>query len=300
MQKIIPHLWLNKNAEEAVAFYTSIFNNGKILGTAAYTEAGQEIHQMKPGSIMSINFEIEGFEFITINGGSIFTINPSISFMVHYTDKDAIGELWEKLLEGGKTLMPLDAYPFSEKYGWVQDKYGVSWQIMLGQGTIVQTIMPSLMYTQRVAGKAEEAINLYTSTFRNGEVKMLARYPAGMPDDKEGTLMYSDFLIEGQMFAAMDSAGKHAFTFSEGVSLLVNCEDQTEIDRLWEALSVDPEAEQCGWMKDKYGVSWQIVPNIMQEILRSDDTEKKNRVIAAMMPMKKIDLDVIEKAARGE
>lgn len=291
MTKITPHLWFDKQAEEAVNFYVAVFGKGKIGNAARYPEAGKEIHGMEPGTVMTMEFEIDGCPFLALNGGPHFKFTPAISFMVHCASKEEVDTLWQKLIEGGSVLMPIDAYPFSERYGWLKDKYGVTWQLIFSNGmAIEQKIVPSLMFAGTVAGKAEEAINFYTALFENSSVGMIARYPADQAPDKEGTIMYADFTLAGQKFAAMDSARVHDFTFNEAVSLLVICKDQAEIDELWSKLSAVPEAEQCGWLKDMYGVSWQIVPAGMAEIMNNPDKEKTNRAMAAMMQMKKIDI----------
>jgi len=300
-------LWFDTNAEEAVSFYTSIFRMGKTHEVTRYPDAGKEIHGMEAGTVLTVDFEIEGCRFLALNGGPVFTFTPAISFMVNFDpsrESDAEGrleEVWEKLEEGGKILMPLQAYPFSEKYGWIQDKYGVSWQLILTdpKGEERPVIIPSLMYVGDVAGKAREAIDLYTSVFKNSKVGQLAPYPAGMEPNKEGTLMFGDFMLEKQWFAAMDSANAHQFDFNEAISLLIQCEDQEEIDHYWEKLSAVKEAEQCGWLKDKFGVSWQVSPLGMGAMLNDPDQEKSKRAMNAMFSMKKIDIVALKAAFNG-
>jgi predicted 3-demethylubiquinone-9 3-methyltransferase (glyoxalase superfamily) len=155
------------------------------------------------------------------------------------------------------------------------------------------------MFVGDVYGKAEEAINFYASVFRNAKVGDIARYPTGLEPDKEGTVMYSSFTLEGQEFGAMDSARMHDFKFNEAISFIIHCENQEEIDYYWEKLSAVPEAEQCGWLKDKYGLSWQVVPNAMDKLMESTDQEKINRVTKAFLKMKKFDIAKLEKAAAG-
>ena len=126
-------------------------------------------------------------------------------------------------------------------------------------------------------------------------------YPYG-PDqqpDKEGTLMYADFMLEKQWFAANDSADDHKFNFNEAVSLMVNCHTQQEIDHYWKKLSAVPQAEQCGWLKDKFGLSWQIVPDNMEDMMADKDEKRVKRVTEAFLKMKKFDLAELEKAYKG-
>jgi predicted 3-demethylubiquinone-9 3-methyltransferase (glyoxalase superfamily) len=299
-QKIVPCIWLDNQAEEAAEFYTNLFNGGKIGRVLRYSEAGQEIHGQKPGSAMTAELEIEGFQFMLLNGGPIFKPNPSISFIVRCAEKDEINRLWEKLSDGGEALMPLQKYPFSELYGWVSDKYGVSWQLMLDTDRTEQKISPSLLFVGKVCGKAEEAINFYVSVFKKFKVGDIARYPAGMEPDKEGSVMYSDFILEGQSFSAMDSAREHKFGFSEGISLIVNCGTQEEIDYYWEKLTAVRESEQCGWLKDKYGVSWQITPPVLDDMIENHQSENAKRAMNAMLKMKKLDIAELKRAYEGK
>jgi predicted 3-demethylubiquinone-9 3-methyltransferase (glyoxalase superfamily) len=203
-----------------------------------------------------------------------------------------VDQIWEKLAPGGTVMMELGEYPFSQRYGWVQDKFGVSWQVIYTEGDFQQRIMPALMFVGNVCGKAEEAIGFYASVFQNTKSEVLARYEKGEEPDKAGTVKYAHFILEGQEFAAMDSAWTHNFGFNEGVSLIVNCKDQKEIDYFWDKLSAVPESEQCGWIKDKYGVSWQITPANMAELL-AKNPEKTTPV---MLEMKKIIIADLEQA----
>ena len=199
--------------------------------------------------------------------------------------------------------MPLDKYPFSERYGWLQDKYGLSWQLILSnpEGEERPFIVPSLMFVGKVCGKAEESTNFYMSVFKNSRRGIVARYPKGMEPDKEGTIMFTDFMIENQWFAAMDSARAHNFAFNEATSFMVYCDTQKEIDYYWDRLSAVPEAEQCGWLKDKYGLSWQIVPTTMDEMMANGTREQIDRLTQAFLPMKKLVIAELEKAfIKGE
>lgn len=298
MQKIVPNIWLATQAVEAAQFYTSTFKNSKILNEVDYTEVGQDIHGQEPGSAMTVDLEIEGYQFVLLNGGPIFSPNPSISFFVNCESKDEVSRLWDTLSEGGKVLMPLNTYPFSEWYGWVEDKFGVSWQVALADGSIAK-VVPSLMFVGDNVGKAEEAVNYYVSVFHDAEAKSFFRYEAGQEPDRAGTIAYADFMLEGQSFAAMDSARMHDFAFSEGLSLIVNCETQEQIDYYWDKLSAVPEAEQCGWLKDKYGVSWQITPTGFNEMMKDPSSPGAKRAMEAMFKMKKLDIAELEKAFNG-
>ncbi|MDQ3072346.1 MAG: VOC family protein, partial [Bacteroidota bacterium] len=229
------------------------------------------------------------------NGGPHFKFNPAVSFIVNCDSKEEVEGLWQKLSEGGKTLMPLDAYPFSEKYGWCEDKFGLSWQLILSspEGGRRPKIMPSMMFVGPNAGRAENAFKFYISIFRDSGAGQVVRYSGNEGADKEGTIMYADFHLESQWFAVMDSAFEHQFAFNEAISFIIDCESQEEVDHYWNRLSEggDEKAQQCGWLKDKFGVSWQVVPTILNELLSSTDKEKSKRAMNAMLKMKKIEIE---------
>jgi predicted 3-demethylubiquinone-9 3-methyltransferase (glyoxalase superfamily) len=292
-QKITYCLWFHTEAEEAVDFYASVFPNAKRTGNVnnpVDTPSG------KTGTVLTSGFELDGQEFMILNGGPEFTMNPSISFMVHCDTAGEVEALWNKLSDGGKALMPLDTYPFSDKYGWIQDKYGLSWQLILPKQKAPQKVMPSLLFVNEVYGKAEEAIQYYTSVFRNAKMGNIARYPGGMEPDQEGTLMYADFVLEGQWFVAMDSALNHQFHFGEAISFIVHCDTQEEIDYYWDTFTKEGKELQCGWLRDKYGVAWQITPEVMLNLLQGEDREKARRAMEAMMTMVKLDIAALENA----
>jgi predicted 3-demethylubiquinone-9 3-methyltransferase (glyoxalase superfamily) len=303
MQKITPHLWFDKDAEEAANFYTSIFSNSKITNITT-------IHDVPTptGDCDIISFELNGQPFMAINAGPLFKFNPSISFMVNFDpsrDKKArenLDVLWGNLSQGGTSLMPLDKYPFSEHYGWIQDQYGLSWQLILSdpEGEERPAIVPSLLFVGAVAGRAEEAVDFYLSVFRNSKRGIVARYGKDQEPDKEGTIMFSDFMLGDQWFAAMDSALEHEFAFNEAISFLVPCETQEEIDYFWGKLSADPKSEQCGWLKDKYGLSWQVWPTAMGEMMTKGTPEQIARITEAFLPMKKFDIAALKRAYEGK
>jgi predicted 3-demethylubiquinone-9 3-methyltransferase (glyoxalase superfamily) len=180
----------------------------------------------------------------------------------------------------------------------VQDKYGLSWQLILTnpEGEERPFIVPSLLFVGKVAGKAGEAVDSYVSVFKNARRGTTSRYPKGMEPEKEGTIQFSDFMLENQWFAAMDSALGHDFAFNEAISFLVNCEGQGEVDELWERLSAVPGSEQCGWLKDRYGLSWQIIPRQMGQLLSHPNRKKALAATNAMLKMKKIVIADLQRA----
>ena len=299
--KIIPHLWFDKNAHEAARFYTSIFPNSKIKSTTIQNSPYS-------GDFDIVSFELWGQEFMAIGAGPYFKFNPSISFVVNFAPSrlknasEMLDQVWSQLADGGTVLMPLGKYPYSKKYGWIQDKYGLSWQLILTnpEGEERPEILPSLLFVNENAGKAEEAMNFYFTVFKNSKTGQIVRYPKGMEPDQEGTIMFADFLLEDQWFVVMDSARNHEFNFNEAISFLVNCDSQDEIDGYWEKLSAVPEAEQSGWLKDKYGISWQIVPKELDEMMTKGSPEQIARMNSVMLKMKKLDLVQLRKAYEGD
>lgn len=277
-KQIYPCLWFNGNAKEAAIFYSTVFNNTKIVSE----------------NEMVVTFNVAGQKFMCLNGGPHFTINPSISFFVVCENENEIDATWHKLIDGGNILMPYDKYEWSTKYGWVQDKFGVSWQLSLGKMEEVgQKFTPSFMFTGKQAGNAEKAIEFYTSVFNNCSVVGILKYTAEDPDI-EGTVKHAQFKLNNQVFMAMDSSLEHNFGFNEAISLVVECDTQEQIDYFWEKLSAVPEAEQCGWLKDKFGVSWQIIPSVLEKLMI--DPARSKRVVQAFMKMKKFDIEALENA----
>lgn len=291
--KITYCLWFNKEAEDAAKFYSGIFKDVKIneiFRNSVDTPSG------KAGTVLTVSLSIEGQQFLGLNGGPEFKINPSISFFVHCKTEKEVVQLWEKLSENGTVLMPLDKYFFSKKYGWIQDKFGVSWQLILSEDKIKQVIVPSLLFVGKVYGKVKEAMKFYTSVFKDSVIGNVSPYGEGMDPEKKDSIAYAEFQLEKQWFSAMESAREHHFYFNEGLSFVVNCDTQKEIDGYWKKLSAVPEAETCGWLKDKYGVSWQIVPANISKLLQHKDPEKSKRVMQAIMKMKKLDVAGLENA----
>jgi predicted 3-demethylubiquinone-9 3-methyltransferase (glyoxalase superfamily) len=197
--------------------------------------------------------------------------------------------------------MELGEYPFSEKFGWTQDKYGLSWQVMFkGDRKIEPKIIPTLLFVGEQCGKAEAAIRFYASIFNDSRVGDIDRYGKGEGPDQEGTVKLAAFTLEGQVFWAMDSALDHKFAFNEAVSFMVLCANQEEIDYYWNRLTADGgQQSMCGWLKDKFGVSWQVAPAGLDEMLRDPDKEKVERVTNAFLRMKKFDIAELKKAYQG-
>jgi predicted 3-demethylubiquinone-9 3-methyltransferase (glyoxalase superfamily) len=293
VKRIVPHLWYDKEAIEASELYVSTFPESKVTKVST-------IPGTPSGDADVVSFELFGQPFMAISAGPLFKFNPSVSFLIRCRAKEEVDAYWRAISEGGTELMPLGSYPFSQRYGWTQDRYGLSWQIMLDrEPDLDRRITPTLMFVGEVCGKAEEAITFYTSLFPNSKVGHILRYQGGEEPDREGTIKHVGFRLQGQEFAAMDSALAHDFGFNEAISLMVYCEDQGEIDHYWDGLSAVPESEQCGWLKDQYGLSWQVVPTAMDEMLASGTKEQIARVTEAFLEMKKFDIAELQTAYEG-
>ncbi len=286
MHKITPFLWFDNQAEEAANFYTSVFANSQIGNVLRNGEA-----------VMVVDFSLGGQVFNALNGGPQFKFNPSASFFVTCETEAETDLVWQKLAEGGFVMMPLDRYDWSAKYGFLQDRFGVCWQISLGKLADVggQKFTPCLLFTGPQQGRGAEAVRFYTGLFRDSAITGILHYGAG-EDGPEGSVKHAQFSLEGQTFMIMDNPMDQSFTFNEAVSFVVNCDTQDEVDYFWEKLTADGGAEsQCGWLKDKFGVSWQIIPEALPRLLA--DPETAQHAMAAMMHMRKIEIEKLTPAS---
>ena len=275
---IYPCLWFDGQAKAAADFYCSIIKNSKITVDTP----------------LVVNFELNGKKVMGLNGGRNFKINPSISFLVTCESIDETNEIWNKLIYGGKVMMPIDKYDWSPRYGWLQDKFGMTWQIMTGTAPGEKLkIIPSMLFTGTQFGRAEEAVNFYTSLFDNSSIDMMLHYPE-QDAANAGKVMFSEYKLNKQSIAAMDGPGEHNYTFNEAVSFVVSCETQKEIDYYWNKLTEGGQESMCGWLKDKFGVSWQIVPAVLGKLMT--DPGKAPRVMQAFMKMKKFDIEKLVQA----
>ncbi len=292
MQKIVPHLWYDTEAKEAVQFYMSLFEGSRLLSL-------NTIHDTPSGDADFLRFELAGQQFMAISAGPYFKFNPSISLMVACSTAAEVDAKWQALSEGGSPLMELGEYPFSKRYGWIQDRYGLSWQLMFTEDITQQMVTPNLLFSGDVCGRTEEAIRFYTEVFKPSETGMVSRYAPGEAMLPKADINYAAFKLLGYSLSAMDNGYDAPFNFNEAFSLIVRCENQAEIDYYWEKLSFVPESEQCGWLKDPFGVSWQIVPTIMDDMMGKGSPEAVQRVTEAFLQMKKFDIAALERAFNG-
>lgn len=283
MSKFSTCLWFNNEAEAAANLYINAFEDGQQGKVSYYVD---DEHKPK-GSVLTVEFTLGEIEFMALNGGPEFTFTPAISFFVDCETEEQLQKLWNTLVVEGKVLMPLDQYPFSEKFGWLEDCFGVSWQLNLAGKK--QCITPTLMFSNQKYGKAEEAMNHWLSIFGDGKIE-------GIQKNEDGTIMQAAFTLRGQPFRVMDSAGKHDFDFTMATSFCVYCENQEEIDRIWAEVTAKGKEWPCGWMEDQYGVYWQIATRDMNTLIDYSDPVRANRVMQALYKMKKIDIATLRDA----
>jgi len=292
---ITPCLWFAEGVEAAAAWYAGLFPGSAIVARGHYPDAIDNPAGRPRGGVMTIELELAGQRFTLLEGGPAFRPGPSISFFVMVEDHAEVDRLADALLEGGKAMMPLDAYPWSPRYAWIEDRHGVSWQVMAKEGPTA--IIPCLMFSGAQHGHAEEALRRYTSIFPGSEIVALERYAAG--EGHEGMIKHGRCHLGGQPVVAMDGHTAHDLSFTEGVSLQVTCEDQAEVDRFWAALSEGGKPGPCGWLHDRFGVSWQIVPADIRTWMSSPDAAARDRAFAAMMKMSRPDIAALEAAFAG-
>ncbi|WP_407477698.1 VOC family protein [Elizabethkingia meningoseptica] len=280
---IFPCLWCDGNAKESAAFYCQVFD-GKVTADTPMVQ----------------NIELFGQKLMLLDAGPHFEKNPSISFLVNCASEEEVQKYWDMLSEGGMVLMALDSYPWSKKYGWLKDKYGTTWQLYFGEMQ-EQRIVPTLMFMHQNNGKAMEAMEFYTGIFPNSKIEGIMKYKEGgengeIPED----IQHAQFVINNYTMHCMDSSFDHQFDFSEGISLVVMTDDQQETDHFWNSLiSGGGRESMCGWLKDPYGVSWQIVPKRLIELMNDSDPEKSQKIFQAMLKMQKIIIADLEEAYRS-
>ncbi len=281
---IFPCLWYDGDAKESSEFYCKVFD-GKITADTPVV----------------MNIELFGQKIMLLDGGPQFKKNASVSFMVICETEDEVQKYWDMLIEDGMALMPLDSYSWSKKYGWVKDQYGVTWQIFLGEKQSEQKIIPTMMFIHGNNGKASEAMQLYTAVFPDSEIGNILRYGDGSEGhaaaEPPENIQLGHFVINGYSLFCMDNSYDHQFDFNEGISMVVMTDDQDQTDRYWNKLVSDGGQESmCGWLKDKYGLSWQIVPKKLIQLMSDPDQAKAQKVVQAMMKMQKIIIQDLENA----
>lgn len=187
--------------------------------------------------------------------------------------------------------MELAEQPWAKKYGWTADRFGVEWQIMHSENE--NEIVPAFLFVEELFGQGQKAIDFYTQHFKNSEILVKAMNP------ENNTIMFAQFDLGGQKFVLMEGPGEHGHVFNEAYSIMVECDTQEEIDYHWEGLSKGGSQGPCGWLKDPFGVSWQIAPAQVSEWLAKASPEQKDNFMKQMLQMKKLDIAPLKAAVTG-
>lgn len=274
MKTIIPYLWFHQDLEKAVRLYTSLFPGSGIKNQFTIDPALDPKNQM-----LSVSFQLFGQDFYALNGGPMFSFTPAVSFFVSCDSAEELDRYWATLTDGGEILMELGNYPFSERYGWYNDRFGLSWQLSLQSN--VQRITPFLMFIGGNFGKAAQAMEWYTHIFPNSRII-----------DTEN----KRFSLNQQEWMIFENDFPHAFAITPAISFYVNVDTQAQIDEYWEKLTNHGEEQMCGWLKDRYGISWQIIPSDFDHYLLDQNEIRRKRVMDALLTMRKIDIQTLEKA----
>lgn len=294
---LAPCVWLDDQAEAAAARYAQVLPGGRTIAVARYPEAVDNPGGRPRGSVLTVEVELAGQRLTLLNGGPRVTLNPSVSLFVQLDDRADATRLFDQLAAGGQVLMPLDQYPWSPCYGWVQDRFGVSWQVITGRAPGGDTIVPCLMFAGAQHGRAEEALRRYAAIFPEGRVDSLEPY--GPDEGPAGALKHGRCALAGHALVAMDSHLAHDLAFNEALSLQVMCADQAEVDRYWAALGDGGTPGRCGWLTDRFGVSWQVVPTALATWMASPDPGARDRVFAALLTMGKLEVAALARAFAG-
>ncbi len=273
---VYPCLWFDRQAKEAAQLYCSVFKNSEIVSETPTV----------------VSFKLNGKKILALNGGPVFQINPSISLFVSCDSVKETDRIWNALIEGGSAYIPIGSYPWSEHYGWLKDRYGMTWQIFsTGKNDGEMRILPAMLFTDKQFGRGVEAISFYLSVFSDSAVNVMELYHED--DVNAGKILYSEFSLNKAEIVLMDGPGDHHYTFNEAVSFVIECENQQEIDYYWEKLTEGGEESMCGWLKDKFGVSWQVVPEILTQLM--NDPEKAPKVFESFRNMRKLEIDKLYK-----
>ncbi|MFA5512023.1 MAG: VOC family protein [Candidatus Kapaibacterium sp.] len=272
-------LWFDNNAMEVVEHYKRAFDDLKV------TDENNIV----------VNIKTAGQKIMLLNGGPMFKQNPSSSIMVTCETIEEADNIYNILSEGGDIIMPLDEYDWSKRFCWINDKYGVSWQIYHGkiENTGGKKFSPTFMFTGDVCGRAEEAINYYNEVFRDSDIVGILRYDND-ENEMPNYVKHSQMQVNGLTMMFADSSQMHTDGFNEAFSIAVECRNQEEIDYYWQALTNGGRESMCGWLKDKFGISWQIIPQELGEWMR--DPVLAPKVSKAFMQMKKFVIADILKA----
>lgn len=268
-----PCIWFDTEAHQAVEFYQSIFKSISIISKNDFV----------------VYFEFDGTKFMALNGGKNYKPSPAVSYFVYCGgDENKIDTIYEQLSQDGTILMPLNTYDWSAKYAWVIDKYGVSWQLDIDPINNPQKIVPALLLVNEKASKVNEVCNYYLNVFNDS--KLMMTYGGETP-------AFAQLKLNNYLINIVSGEGEsYDFDFTGGNSFVVECNTQHDIDTYWNYFLKDGEESMCGWIKDKYGVWWQIIPAVLKDLMSNPDTAQK--ASAAFFKMKKFDIATLLNAVK--
>lgn len=278
-EKITPCIWFNGGAGDAGKLYCAAFKSARITSQSPFVTG----------------IEVAGQSFTLLDGGPQYKPNASISFYVGCESKDEFDQAWKALTASGRVVAAPSQTSWSERYGYVIDAYDVSWQLGVQRaGDVQQKITPYLMFTGNEYGHAEEAMNLYATVFNASMPEGIIRYGDQDAPDTPGYVRHAELEFKNRRFMFADIASD-VVPFTEGVSLTIHCENQEEVDYYWYKLVEGGKESRCGWLKDRFGVSWQIVPTILTKLM--SDPAKAGKAAKAFMTMRKLDIEQIVQAS---
>lgn len=267
--EIYPCIWFNQNGREAAEFYCSVFPGG----------------ELRDDNGMVQRFRIMDTPFMLLNGGPKFRPNGAVSYFVYTGDRATTERIFGAFAEGGTVLMPPGKYPWADHYAWVEDRFGVNWQLDSDPIRSSQKILPTLLFTPPDDARVREARDHYASIFSDHHLLM------EMPAASHEPLLFCQFRLGSMLFNAMRSMEAMDFQFGPGNSFVISCPDQASIDHYWNSLGAGGAFERCGWLRDRFGVSWQVVPEILPRLLQ--DPERGGRVMEALLGMDRIEIETL-------
>lgn len=294
MQKITPCVWFTAQADEAAKLYTSTFKNSKILKTTYYSAASSKVSGIPEGTVLTVDFEIAGFRSQALHGGPYFKHTPAVSLFVTCGSAEEVDSLYKKLSPGGESQMELGEYPFSKRYAFFSDKFGVHWQLFLEDGASTK-VAPCILFGGDKQGLGAKALPFYSKLFKNSKSLVDVRYGKNQ-GGPEGSIMHARVSLDGSEIIIMDAGQNAPLPLTGAISLSVLCKDQKEVDEFWNAFAQSGKEIQCGWIEDQFGVSWQIVPDGIDDLLYSSDKEAAERATEAMLRMKKLNIGELRQA----
>lgn len=287
MQTIIPHLWFDREALEAAQIYTSLFPDSHMDWTHDLTDTPS-------GDAVLVQFQLANLTLAAISAGPYFKLNESTSLMVHFQNKDELDRIFETLSEAGRVLMPLGEYPFNSYYVWFEDQFGLSWQFFYSpENSRAVQLEICLLFSQEQVGQARSFLEKAQAVFPNSQIGTVNHYQENEKQEAKALINYGELLLNQQRLVVMDHGFGGENSFNEAFSLMVYTDSQEETQRLYQQLSHVPESEQCGWVKDEFGISWQIVPRPLMDAYQILSKEEMKAVHDPILTMKRLNYDEI-------